>query len=124
LNRITTGYLYKISEEKAQQVIDSFNRKTAEKSKKILPFYSSHLVDEYYALGPNCTTVSLDAAKIAVPTIDAGWKKYQNGVGLSFVERQLVNVKGWPNYLFMPADLQDMLDHVTKPDYLRKVYKK
>jgi hypothetical protein len=30
-------------------------------------------IEDYYALGPNCTTVSIDAIKTVFPDIDKDW---------------------------------------------------
>lgn len=34
------------------------------------------LATDYHALGPNCTTLSVDGAKVAVPRIDYGSEKF------------------------------------------------
>jgi hypothetical protein len=70
----------------------------------------SLLIEDYYALGPNCTTLSVAAAKTALPDLDRDWSQYQKGRGLTFMEKSLVTARGWPKYLFMPADLQTMLE--------------
>lgn len=67
-------------------------------------------IDTYYALGPNCTTLTVAAAKSIFPDIDREWSKFQHGRGLGIMERAAVSSKGWPAFLFMPADLQAMLE--------------
>jgi hypothetical protein len=125
LGRTTTGYLFEISESKANEIIASFEKKVAGKPRKMTTrFYQSYVVDKYHALGPNCTTVSIDGARIALPSIDVGWETYQKGRGLNFIERQAVNVQGWPPYIFMPADLQAMLDSPRKPVKRKTIYRK
>jgi hypothetical protein len=125
LGRITTGYLFDIPEAKAIEIIASFEKKIVGKPKKLeTRYYQSYVVDRYYALGPNCTTVSLGGARLALPSIDVGWEAYQKGRGLSFVEKQAVNMKGWPPYIFMPADLQELLDANKNPVKRKTTYQK
>lgn len=125
LGRITTGYLFEIPEAKANEIIASFEKKIVGKPKKLeTRYYQSYVIDRYYALGPNCTTVSVNGARLALPSIDVGWESYQKGRGLSFVEKQAVNVKGWPPYIFMPADLQELLDANRNPVKRKTIYRK
>lgn len=112
LGRVTTGFIYETTEENAQKIIAFFEQKIAGKpllsntsDKKIV------LLDTYYALGPNCTTLSVSAIKQIFPEIDRDWLKFQQGRGLGIMEKAAVTAKGWPNYLFMPADLQAMLEN-------------
>lgn len=114
LARQTIGFLYDVSEDKALEVIKFYDAKIAsKKAKRSTKVKMSYVIEDYYALGPNCTTLSVDAAKVAVPDIDRDWKKYQEGRGLSMMERGIVSAKGWPNHIFMPADLQAMLARST-----------
>jgi hypothetical protein len=111
LGRVTTGFVYETSEENAQKLIDFFEQKIA--GRPILSNRSDKkvvLLDTYYALGPNCTTLSLAATKGIFPDIDREWSRFQQGRGLGVMEKAAVSAKGWPNYLFMPADLQAMLE--------------
>ena len=93
----------------------------ARKQKNSTKFNQSYVIEDYYALGPNCTTISVAAAKLAIPEIDRDWSKYQDGRGLSLMERGIVSARGWPNYIFMPADLQAMLtgSSARKPKAIR-----
>lgn len=110
LGRDTTGFLYDISEVKVLEVVKFFDAKIASRrAKSSTKVKMSYVIEDYYALGPNCTTISVAAVKVAIPDIDREWKKYQEGRGLSTWERGIVSAKGWPNHLFMPADLQAML---------------
>lgn len=112
LKRKTTGFLYEIQEKQALDIIKFYDNKIANKKpKNSTKFKKSYVIEDYYALGPNCTTLSVVAAKIAIPNIDFNWKKFQDGRGLSMMERGIVSAKGWPNYIFMPADLLAMLSN-------------
>lgn len=118
LHRLTTAYLYPVTEAKAQEVMAFFEAKI--KGKKVrssTASMKSYLIDDYYALGPNCTTLSVSAAKVAIPDIDREWATYQQGRGLGTMEKTIVSTRGWPKYIFMPADLQEMLSKsvVRKP---------
>ncbi len=122
LKRKTTGFLYDVQEEQALEVIKFYDRKIAKKKpKSSTKVKTSYVIEDYYALGPNCTTLSVDAAKVAIPNLDSDWKKYQDGRGLSMMERGIVSAKGWPSYIFMPADLLAMLGSSTarKPKAIR-----
>lgn len=122
--RITTGFVYEVIEEKAEEVNKFYNFKTAgKKLKNSTKAKKSYIIEDYYALGPNCTTLSVAAAKIAIPDIDREWATYQKGKGLSFMEKSLVTTRGWPKYIFMPADLQAMLEgSVTRKAKSVKTY--
>lgn len=122
LKRKTTGFLYDVQEEQALAIIKFYaNKIAAKKPKSATRVKTSYVIEDYYALGPNCTTLSVAAAKVAIPNLDADWKKYQDGRGLSMMERGIVSAKGWPGYIFMPADLLAMLggSTVRKPKAVR-----
>jgi hypothetical protein len=111
LGRVTTGFLYETSEEKVQSIVKFYEVKTAGKKPiSTSKQKKSYVIEDYNALGPNCTTLSVAAAKVALPDIDREWSTYQKGRGLSFMEKGLVGAKGWPSFIFMPADLQALLD--------------
>jgi hypothetical protein len=112
LGRVTSGFVYETSEENVQKVLRFFEQKIAGKpviadkpDKKVV------LLDTYYALGPNCTTLSVAAIKTVFPDIDRDWSIFQQGRGLGVMEKAAVAAKGWPKYIFMPADLQVMLEN-------------
>jgi hypothetical protein len=114
LGRVTTGFVYETSEENAAKVLIFYDQKISGKPvlgstrvKKIVH------IDTYNALGPNCTTLSVAATKTIFPDIDREWSKYQQGRGLGMMEKAAVSAKGWPKYIFMPADLQEMLESPT-----------
>jgi hypothetical protein len=110
LGRTTTGFVYETTEENAMRVMSFYDQRIVGKqvlgttpTKKIIH------IDTYNALGPNCTTLSVTAAKTIFPDIDRDWSKYQQGRGLGIMEKAAVSAKGWPTFIFMPADLEEML---------------
>ncbi|KAF1038920.1 MAG: hypothetical protein GAK35_03734 [Herbaspirillum frisingense] len=114
LKRKTTGFLYEVSEEQAEKINQFYEGKIASKKPNSAgKVKASYVIDDYYALGPNCTTLSVDAAKVAMPDLDTDWKKYQDGRGLSMIERGIVSARGWPGHIFMPVELQAMLSGTT-----------
>ena len=61
---------------------------------------------DYHALGPNCTTLSIDGAKQAIKNIDYGSEKYNKPEDvLGFAERMALKAKGGASRLFLPANL-------------------
>lgn len=111
LGRVTTGFVYETTEENANKILEFFDKKIA--GKPVLsnkPIKKVVKIDTYYALGPNCTTLSVAGIKTIFPDIDRDWSAFQKGRGLGVMEKAAVTAKGWPNYIFMPADLQVMLE--------------
>jgi len=87
LGRVTTGFVYETTEESAQKVLEFFEQRIAGKpllsnktDKKVV------LLDTYFALGPNCTTLSVDALRRVFPEIDRNWSVFQQGRGLGVME--------------------------------------
>ncbi|MEW6762391.1 MAG: hypothetical protein AB1437_16340 [Pseudomonadota bacterium] len=110
LGRVTTGFVYETTEESANKILAFYEQKIAgKKPKNVSKVKKSYVIDTYYALGPNCTTLSVSATKVVFPDIDRDRKKFQEGRGLGMMEKGLVSAKGWPDFIFMPADLQAML---------------
>lgn len=123
LHRVTTGFAYETSEENAQKILDYFDQKTAGKKVTLTkPEKREVLIDTYNALGPNCTTLSLAAIKQIFPDIDREWPRFQMGRGLGMSEKLAVTAKGWPSFIFMPGDLQAMLESPSakKPKKVNK----
>lgn len=109
--RVTTGFLYEVSEAQAQQARAFYDTKLTGKKPLLSDAHKTvYIIEDYYALGPNCTTISVAGAKMAVPDIDAQRAAFQKGRGLSLMEKAAVSAKGWPDHLIMPADLQAMLE--------------
>lgn len=94
-----------------QKVLNFYEQKIAGKrvtSNK--PDRKAVVIDTYNALGPNCTTLSMAALKTIFPDLDRDWSIFRQGRGLGVMEKAAVSAKGWPKYIFMPADLQVMLE--------------
>lgn len=114
LNRTTTGFVYAIFNHQAKAVNDYFNAKMAagthleQKDRIAMKVYK--LRTDYHALGPNCTTLSVDGAKQAIPNIDAGSDEFNKPEQvLSHAERFALAAKGGASRLFLPANLQAFL---------------
>jgi hypothetical protein len=122
--RVTTGFMYDVSEEKADKIIEFYDSKINGKKKTISDKdYDRYIIDDYYALGPNCTTLSMSGAKIALPSLDKDRKKFQEGRGLSMLEKSAISIRSWPDYIFMPADLKAMLEAADIKSKKINVYK-
>lgn len=114
LGRTTMGFEYELPRDKVEAVIQFFDRKIGGKKPKIeTRFMQTHVIEDYFALGPNCTTLSVEAAKVAMPNIDREWAAHQKGRRMSVMDKGIVSVRGWPAYIFMPGDLQAMLAQST-----------
>jgi hypothetical protein len=114
LKRKTTGFVYAIFDHQANAVNTYFNELIS--SGKELPGRSNgpkkvyRLATDYHALGPNCTTLSMDGAKHAIATIDQNSEKFNKPEDvLDFKERLALKVKGGANRLFLPANLLALL---------------
>lgn len=124
LGRITTGFVFETTEENAKRVLDFFAQKTAGKPvKKQDTAKKEVIIDTYFALGPNCTTLSLSGMQVVYPDIDRDWSSFQEGRGLGMMEKAAVAAKGWPKYTFMPADLQAMLESGSAARRAKKINK-
>ena len=111
LGRITTGFVYEVQEEKAKAINDFFVTKIGGKKPKAFGRSKSvYVIEDYYALGTNCTTLTVQAAKVALPNIDREASIYNKGRGLGIMEKGLVQMSGWPPHIFMPTDLQKMIE--------------
>lgn len=113
--RITTGFFYLIPEEKATAINNYFNFITS----KAIPRNPKHpnqkefkLARDYDAVTNNCATTTLDGAKIALPELDRDYAQYNLGRGMTDTEKTATKVHnfGWPSKIFMPADMQAMLE--------------
>lgn len=125
LNRKTTGFVYFIFDSQANQVKDYFDLKISTgteisgKSSGVKKVYK--LSVDYHALGPNCTTLSLDGARQAVPRIDEGSNSFNKPEDvLTRSERAALWAKGGSTRLFLPANLQTFL-YAGKPIRVDKV---
>jgi hypothetical protein len=115
LNRKTTGFVYFIFDSQADLVKNYFTTLIAGgtelsgKSSATKKVYK--LATDYHALGPNCTTLSLDGAVQAVPRIDDGSNSFNKPEEvLDWKERLALKAKGGATRLFLPANLLTFLN--------------
>jgi hypothetical protein len=113
LKRKTTGFVYAIFDYQAKAANDYFASLAAsgtEQTKNSTTKRVYKLASDYRALGPNCTTMSLDGAKRALSDIDHGSEKYNKpDAVLTFMERTALAAKGGASRLFLPANLLTFL---------------
>lgn len=111
LGRVTTGCTYAISDEKAKAVKAHFDQKVAGKKPiEGTKSMKSYRIDDYHAIGSNCATLTMGGAKVAIPDLDKNGSQFNKGRGLSTTEKLAARARGWPAQLFMPADIQALLD--------------
>jgi len=117
LGRTTTAYVYRIFSRHTRPAAAFFEghiaggrrREDRELGRSYLRVFQ--LQQSYHALGPNCTTISLDAASAIWPTYEEGSMEYMDpGAVLSFAERAALKLYGTPDRLFLPENLQRFLD--------------
>ncbi|MDI1260550.1 hypothetical protein [Aquabacterium sp.] len=114
LGRKTIGFVYSLFEHQAKASIAFFDQLIL--AGKPLPHKNRanlkvcKLVNDYHALGPNCTTLSVDGARAALPAIDRNAEKFiKPEAVLSNSERFALAAKGGANRLFLPVNLQSLL---------------
>lgn len=115
LQRKTTGFVYGVFNHEGDLSNSYFDGLI--KSGKLIESKSGvqksvyRLASDYHALGPNCTTLSLDAARQAIRKIDRGSEKYNKPEDvLTFTERLALKAKGGASRLFLPANLLKFLN--------------
>jgi hypothetical protein len=112
--RKTTGVAYQIFDHQADKAKAHFDRviKAAEalsgKSDEYMTVYKTKAF--YHALGPNCTTVSIEGAQYSVPKIMDGQEKYWKPEDV-LDGAMLVGVKAIADksFLFLPENLRKFL---------------
>lgn len=114
LGRKTVGFIYALFEHQARASVSFFDQLIAagkplpHKNRAGMKVYK--LVNDYHALAPNCTTLSVDGARAALPTIDKGAEKFNKPEAvLSTSERFALATKGGASRLFLPANLESFL---------------
>lgn len=114
LGRMTTGFVYSIFDHQVAAVTSYFDGLIAagkaipSKDRAGMKVY--RLATDYHALATNCTTLSIDGARQAIPSIDAGSEKYNRPEDvLSLKERLGLAASGGSSRLFLPANLQSFL---------------
>jgi hypothetical protein len=115
LHRKTTGFVYSIFEYQAERANSYFDALIANgkpiEGKSTPVKRVIKLNSDYHALGPNCTTLSVDGAKQAIPNIDQGAEKYNKPEDvLTLTERLALRAKGGSSRLFLPANLLNFLE--------------
>ncbi len=109
--RLTIGHSFNITEEDANNVISYFEYKIKNKTPNLdRGFMKQYQIVNYHALKSNCTTVSIDGANIAIPSLMKGSNKYNEGKGLSTMDKLAAKYEGWPQRIFMPADFNSFLN--------------
>ncbi len=114
LKRKTTGFVYYVFSSQTNLSKNFFD----EEIKKSTKFKGSNssktaykLTTDYHALGPNCTTLSLDGARRAVPRIDEGSDKFiKPEAVLNGKELFALKMSGGAKRLFLPANLLEFLN--------------
>ena len=114
--RATMGYSYLIPEDKALAIIKYYDGIVANASARRAKHPNQKeykLSSPYHALSKNCATMTLDGARIGLPGIEAGQERFNEGRGLGSSEKMAArarNFGAWPSKIFMPADVQAMLE--------------
>jgi hypothetical protein len=113
--RATKGFQYVVSSDEATAVIRYFDSLTAAATQRAPkhPHQKDYkLPKDYDAIDNNCATTTLNGARVALKGIDSDARKYNVGRGMQDAEKQAAMVSnfGWPSHIFMPADVQAMLE--------------
>lgn len=117
LGRTTSGFKFRITSAESQKINDYLTGKTS----GITPnqnrgYMQQFKIEEYDALTCNCATLSVDGTKQALTNVDAKYADFQEGRGLSLVEKAAAKVVGYPKRTFMPGDLRAQLSSMDGPD--------
>ncbi len=128
LGRTTSGYLFKTTLEQDRAVISFFNAKVEGLEPKLATkdMQQFKIKDDYHALKLNCTSISEKGFKKAFPGFSFASDKFNQGLGLNFYERSTTSLFGWPNNIFMPADLNLYLNNLNSGPvipYEDRIYK-
>ena len=122
--RTTKGFSYSITTEQAEKIFAHYSSIIAGATKRRSKHPNSEeykLAEDYHGITNNCATMSLSGARIALPGIDANSSAYNVGAGMSSLEKVAArgtNLGAWPSKIFMPADVQAMLE--TEKKYVPK----
>ncbi len=111
--RTTKGYTFKLSDDDAKKIIKFFEAKIKEiEPNQDRGYMKQFHINEYDALESNCATISVDGAKRAKASLMEDSEHYNKGNGLTTGEKIAVKFNGWPNKIFMPADLGNYLSNL------------
>ena len=114
--RATKGYYYLVPNDNAAAIIRYYDGITANATirRSKHPNQKEYkLSTSYHALSKNCATVTLDGARLGLPSIEIGGERFNEGRGLGPTEKMAArarNFGAWPKKIFMPADVQSMLE--------------
>lgn len=113
-SRTTYAYGYKIFDSQANLVINYYNNliKSSLSVQNTTHYKRYKLNQDYFALGPNCTTQSLDATKKAIPSMAKSGHRFVNSDKVLPTTAKLAfkaSKYEMPNYLFLPDNLNDYL---------------
>ncbi|WP_285420060.1 hypothetical protein [Pseudomonas sp. efr-133-TYG-5] len=127
--RTTTGFVYYLDNKSAEAVIAHFAEIIAARKqlREKFPTSTRYLLQkDYHPTTNNCTTMTMEGAKVSGKSIVQNPGQYAEMRGLSWVERQATRTQNLPkDGIFMPADFQAMLEGNTETRYDKKnVYKK
>jgi len=77
------------------------------------------LQEDYHGLNNNCTTLSADVLEEGRPEIELDDLDERQGRGMGRAEYYASKaVEGWPNEIFMPADINEVLKDVSGDDVM------
>jgi hypothetical protein len=118
LGRLTRGFVYSVLDSQARAVNAHFQalirsakaRPDLSRNRASLSVYQ--LSRNYHALGYNCTTLSLDGVRAAIPNFESGAQAFiKPDDVLTFTERVAMKTVGGgtPSRLFLPANLEKFL---------------
>jgi len=112
--RVTSGYKYKVFDYEASRAIDYYQSLTqgVKSFSQTASRASFKLSTDYFALGPNCTTLSIDGAIKVIPSIMKGSEKFIKPEDvLPFKALTAMKLKyGTPERIFLPANLKKYMD--------------
>jgi hypothetical protein len=105
--RTTTSYSYPVTPSGAKRIEAFYQQKiTGVPLVHDLGYMKQYRIEEDWdVLLSNCTTLSIEGAKQALPHIDDKAEQFDVGRGLSLPVRILSHLEGWPDGTFLPADL-------------------
>lgn len=118
--RATKGFSYTITEAQATTVFAHYNSVTSKAIKRRATHPNEEefkLAEDYHAISNNCATMALSGARLVLPGIDAKASIYNEGRGMGKAEKIAARASGfgsWPSHIFMPADVQVMLETEKK----------
>jgi len=116
--RQTKAFSYRITDQQAEQVIQYYENLVV--SLPVRRSFGDHmkeyrLANNYHGLTNNCVTITMDGTLLVLPELASSQSRFNDGRGLSFIEKSAAKLKGWPTRIFMPSDFLAMLETIEKP---------